>query len=161
MTEPVVIIIPGAPRGKQRPRFSGKSGTAYTPEPTRQYEATVGRLALVAMRGRQRLTGPLHLDLRVHFQIPPSWSKERRESALLGIIRPTSRPDLSNCQKAVEDGMEKIVYDDDAAIVSATTAKVYGAGEAFVVATVKPVSSRRVPESITPEGTHERSNDRP
>ena len=38
------IVIPGEPRGKQRPRFSRRTGATYTPSETVQYEKAVKAL---------------------------------------------------------------------------------------------------------------------
>ena len=146
MNEPVTIVIPGTPHGKGRPRFSARTRTTYTPSATRAYQETVGRMATIEMRGKDFLTGPLHMDMRAHFAVPPSWNKAKRNDALMGSVKPTGRPDVDNLIKAVADGLQGIVYQDDAAIVSVTCSKVYAAGEPFVVATVKPVSNR-VPET--------------
>ena len=35
------FMVPGKPQGKGRPRFSRKSGTAYTPSKTRDYERLI------------------------------------------------------------------------------------------------------------------------
>lgn len=157
MTEPVVFIVPGAPRGKGRARFSGKTGTHYTPAATRSYEQTIGRMAGVAMRGKEPFTGPIHIDMRAHFKIPAYWPAAKREAALRGDLRPTSKPDLDNILKSLSDGMQRIVFDDDAAIVSATCSKVYGAGEPFVAVTVKSVavSVHRVPNNTDTTGRDE------
>jgi len=142
MSETLTIVIPGVPQGKGRPRFSGKSGTAYTPAKTRAYENTVGRLAWLEMRGRAQFTGPLHLEMRAHMPIPASWNRERKNAALLGSLRPTGKPDIDNLLKAIADGLNGIAYADDAAIVSVSCSKVYAAGEPFVVTTIRSVSNR-------------------
>lgn len=157
MIEPVVFVVPGAPRGKGRARFSGKTGTHYTPVSTRAYEQTIGRMAAVAMRGKEPFTGPLHLEMRAHFQIPQYWPAAKRGAALRGELRPTSKPDLDNILKSLSDGMQNIVYSDDAAIVSVSCSKVYGAGEPFVAVTVKSVSVNRVPDNTNSAGRDEHS----
>lgn len=149
MSEPLTITIPGTPQGKGRPRFSGKTRTAYTPAKTAAYEAVVGRMATLGMRGRDQFFGPIHITMRAHMPIPKSWSKAKRDQALLGELKPTSKPDLDNILKAIADGLQGIAYDDDSAIVSATVSKVYAAGEPFVVATIRPAylgAVNRVPE---------------
>lgn len=159
MIEPLVFVVPGTPQGKGRPRFSSKSNTTYTPPNSRAYEATVGRMALVGMRGREQFSGPLHMDMRAHFAIPASWSKDRKTAALLGLLKPTSKPDIDNLLKAVADGMNGIVYADDAAIVSFSCSKVYAAGDGFVAITVRPVS-HRVPSTQLENAEHERAGHR-
>lgn len=146
MTEPLTFVVPGVPQGKGRPRFSGKSRTTYTPANTKAYEATVGRMALVNMRGRDQFNGPVHMDLRAHMPIPASWNKARKEAALLGALRPVGRPDIDNIIKVIADGLNGIAFADDAAIVSVSGSKVYAAGEPFVCVTIKSISSHSVPE---------------
>jgi Holliday junction resolvase RusA-like endonuclease len=157
MSEPVTVVIPGKPQGKARPRFNGRSGV-YTPAKTAAYEEMIGILAKSSMRGKQALTGALHIDLRAVMPIPKSWSKAKRDAAIIGEIRPTSKPDIDNIIKAVSDGMNQIVYEDDAAIASITASKVYGLNP-FVAVTVKSVS-HRVPENQKPESANVGAIDR-
>lgn len=136
MSEPLTIVIQGAPVGKGRPRFG--SGRTYTPVATRNYEAGIALLAKAEMRGRQLLDGPLHLDVRAVFAIPRSWPAGKRALALTGDLRPTIKPDADNIIKVIADGLNGIAYRDDAQLVSGSFAKVYGV-EPFVVATIKSV----------------------
>ena len=143
MSEPITVVIPGIPQGKARARFNGASGV-YTPVKTAAYETAIGILARASMRGKEQLTGALHLEMRAVMPIPKSWSRAKTDAAILGEIRPTGKPDIDNILKAVADGMNKIVYPDDSAIVSVNSSKVYGQ-QSFVVVTVKPVP-HRVPD---------------
>jgi Holliday junction resolvase RusA-like endonuclease len=138
VNEPITIVVPGKPHGKGRPRFNGQH--VYTPVETRNYETTVGLLAQSEMRGRTMMEGPVHLDLRAVFQMPKRWSPAMRAKAITGGIRPLGKPDTDNLIKALADGMNGIVYRDDAQIVSVTATKVYGS-EPFVVATIKSVKA--------------------
>lgn len=158
MSEPVTVIIPGDPQGKARPRFNGRSGV-YTPAKTAAYEEMIGILAKSSMRGKPVLTGALHIDLRAVMPIPKGWSKDKRNAAILGDIRPTSKPDIDNIIKAVSDGMNRIVYADDAAIASINASKVYGLNP-FVAVTVKSVSAAFNQQSDQ-EGAHVGSGHRP
>lgn len=158
MSEPVTVVIPGEPQGKARPRFNSRSGV-YTPAKTAAYEQMIGIIAKSSMRGKSILTGPLHVDLRAVMPIPKSWSKAKRDAAILGEIRPTSKPDIDNIIKAIADGMNQIVYADDAAIASVSASKVYGL-DPFVVVTVKPVSAA-YPQQANQEGAHVGSRHRP
>lgn len=66
---------------------------------------------------RQPIAGPLRMSLFVRMAVPKSWTKRQREDALSGCLRPTSKPDLSNVIKAIEDGLNGVCYLDDAQIV--------------------------------------------
>ena len=58
MTEPVTIVVMGAPVGKGRPRFT-RAGHTYTPDKTRSYEQSVAWAAKAEMGSRQPIDGPL------------------------------------------------------------------------------------------------------
>ena len=106
--EPVTIIVAGAPVPKGRPRMT-RRGFAYTPAATRKYEAR-GRLAAQeAMGDRLPIQGPCRLELRVELAVPASWSQKRKAAALVGDIRPTTRPDIDNYLKAAMDSINSIV----------------------------------------------------
>lgn len=149
MTDPVTIVIPGKPVPKQRPRFNTRTRRTYTPVKTKLYEHLVGMKANREMAGREKLTGPLHLELLAQYTIPKSWPSAKRHAALLGEIAP-SRADVDNIVKSVADACNNIVYRDDAQIVSITARKAYGMQE-FVIATIKPVPNR-VDATMEPAG---------
>jgi Holliday junction resolvase RusA-like endonuclease len=58
--------------------------------------------------------------------VPPAYSKKRTEACLSDVEKHTKRPDLDNVVKAVIDGMDKIVFDNDSQITSIYAKKVYG-----------------------------------
>ena len=120
----VTIVIAGPPTAKGRPRMTRK-GFAYTPAATRKYEAH-GRLAAQqAMDGRPSITAPVRAQIIVDLPVPTSWSMKRRDAALRGDIRPTSRPDTDNYIKAALDSINAIVIADDCLVVELTTVKQY------------------------------------
>jgi Holliday junction resolvase RusA-like endonuclease len=128
----VQIELAGEPRGKGRPRFSRKSGVAYTPAETRNYEAALRIAAQDAMAGRAPLEGPLSVTVAVYVPIPASWSKKRRAQAAAGQIRPTTRPDYDNYLKML-DALNTVVWHDDSQVVSQGFAKVYSDRPRFSV----------------------------
>ena len=125
MSEPVTIVLPGKPRGKQRPFFT-KKGFGFTPKQTRVQEATVKTLAIDAMAGRTPFDGPVALDIVATVEVPASWSKKKRALALDGGMRPTGRPDWDNIGKLFSDSLNGICFRDDAQVVWARVTKVYG-----------------------------------
>ena len=124
----IMFTVYGHPVAKGRPRFStrGKFPVAYTPEKTKTYETEVGMMARAAMGASKALEGALEACIYVTFPIPASYSKKRTEACLSNFEKHTKRPDLDNVVKAVIDGMDKIVFDNDSQITSIYATKVYG-----------------------------------
>lgn len=103
------------------------------------YENRVSAAGHEAMAGRPPLTGSCRITVEARFQIPKSASKKKRADMLAGSILPTKKPDLSNVLKAVEDGLNTIVFSDDAQIVEAFARKIYS-DTPCVVVRVEPLS---------------------
>lgn len=141
--ESVLIVIEGAPFGKQSVRVSTRGGfaTKYMPKETVEYEAECRREASASMRGRPLFSGPVELKLQLFFPIPKSWSKKAREAARLGQIVPTKKPDSSNCLKAVEDGFTGAVWVDDCQVVDHHITKRFSETPC-VIAIVTPLALR-------------------
>src|SRR6266436_7860122 len=112
MTGAVTIIIAGPAVAKGRPRVT-RRGFVYTPAATRKYEAH-GRLAAqLAMNGRAPIAVPVRAEIVINLPVPASWSGKRRDAALRGDVRPTTRPDADNYVKAALDAINEIVVADD------------------------------------------------
>jgi Holliday junction resolvase RusA-like endonuclease len=118
------IVLPGQPKGKGRPRFSRASGRTYTPEETRSYEGQLRWVATLEMRGAAPLLGALTVMVVARMSIPTSFSKKKRADALSGELRPTTKPDWDNIAKML-DGLNKIVWNDDAQIADGRLIKLY------------------------------------
>jgi|SRR5208282_5412055 len=129
---PIRITLPGEPVGKGRPRVRVMQYGVKRPFPqlykdtrTRDYEKALGTMAVLAMRGREPIAGPVHLIVTAYFGIPKSWSDKKSRMAAEGTVRPTGKPDWDNISKCCCDALNKIVWNDDAQIVSASVRKVY------------------------------------
>lgn len=119
----VSFTVPGLPQGKGRARFG--NGRAYTPAKTVAYEGLIALAGQQAMDGRALLEGPLSLVVFAYFPMPKVWGKRRREQAANGADWYAQRPDGDNILKAVSDGLNGVVYKDDAQIALATISKKY------------------------------------
>src|SRR5262249_37399200 len=122
------IELTGQPIGKGRPRFTRtKSGRplVYTPTETRSYERDLAWAAKLAMGTREPTTVPVAIDVSAYLEIPSSWSRAKRESALAGTLLPVGKPDADNLLKIAADSLRGIVLGDDAAIVDASVSKRY------------------------------------
>jgi Holliday junction resolvase RusA-like endonuclease len=126
----VVIVVPGAPRGKGRPRTAVIAGRAqiYTDAKTRSEEGAVRTFAVAAMAEAGEsfpYEGAVILRMCAYRQMPRAFSAKKREAAERGEIVPVSRPDVDNVTKLAADAINGIVLRDDAQIVTAIVHKRY------------------------------------
>jgi Holliday junction resolvase RusA-like endonuclease len=138
MTSPIIIELPGEPKGKGRPRHT-RAGVTYTPAATRSYEASLAWTAAAAMKGRRPLEGPLRLAVEAFMPIPASWSAKKKCAALAGTISPTTRPDCDNLMKVI-DGLNHVCWVDDAQIIDARITKRYDERPRMVI-TITPIEA--------------------
>ena len=122
---PIIITLPGPPRGKGRPRFVRATGRTYTPAATASYEGQLKFAAQRVMGNRPPFDIALDVLFVAVFPVPSSWSKKKQAAALAGEIRPTTKPDADNIIK-VSDALNEVVWKDDKSIVEATIQKFYG-----------------------------------
>lgn len=124
----VTITIPGAIRGKGRPKFSTYGGRprAYTDAKTVTAENWVRTCAAEAMGSRPPMLEALNVTMAIVVEVPKSWSKAKRTAALAGETHPTSKPDIDNTVKLACDACNGIVWGDDAQIVRLQVSKCYG-----------------------------------
>jgi Holliday junction resolvase RusA-like endonuclease len=123
----LVFSMVGLPRGQGRPRATvrGAHATVYKAQKDRKYETSVAKVAMGAMAGRAPFEGPLSVSLRFRMPIPASASKRTKAAMAAGEIAPTTKPDLSNLVKSIEDAMNRIVFADDSQIVRNFNTKIY------------------------------------
>ena len=117
------FTVPGTPQGKGRARFG--NGRAYTPAKTVAYEGLVALAGQQAMEGRDLIEGPVYITVNCFFPIPKSWSKKKRQYAKASLAWHTGKPDASNILKAIEDGLNGVVFKDDSQIAFAKVTKQY------------------------------------
>jgi Holliday junction resolvase RusA-like endonuclease len=126
------FVIPGKPFGKQRPRFSRKSGRAFTPAETVSYERTVGSIAMQHFPAP--ISGPVRLEVHATFKPADSWSAKKRNASL---GRPhVQKPDLDNLVKGVSDALNRIAFADDSQIAEVTCSKEWGECDQIAVSVV-------------------------
>ena len=125
MTFQTTFIVYGQPQGKARPRFT-RTGRAYTPKKTADYEDEIRLMAKAAMGITEPLETPIAAYIYISMPVPQSYSKKRSKDCLDGFERPTKKPDLDNVAKAFLDACNGIVYKDDSQVVSLHVTKVYG-----------------------------------
>lgn len=126
MKPTLLFRVNGMPQGKARPRFT-KQGIAYTPQKTKDYERDIREAALNAaiLQDYEKPDCPIRIHIGAFFATPKSWSKKKREQALLGNLYPTCKPDADNIAKAVCDALNEVAYKDDKQIVECVIRKRY------------------------------------
>jgi Holliday junction resolvase RusA-like endonuclease len=127
--EPRVIEfhVPGIPVAKGRARISTRGGKirSFTPPKTVAFEGLVALAAERAMEGADPLSGPVSLSLFVRLPIAQSWSMKKKLAALSGDLSPCGRPDIDNYVKAIADGGNGILWNDDGQITVLLATKRY------------------------------------
>ncbi len=117
---------------KGRPRFARIGGyvRTYTDKKTHAFEESVGVIAQAAMQKQGFLRvgadeGSVAVQIRCFFEPPKRWPARRRKLLVTNRIPMTKKPDVDNAAKSILDGMNGIVYDDDALISSLLVEKWY------------------------------------
>lgn len=117
------------PVEQARPRAVrfGTGVRMYDPKKVAVYKKQLGYLARHEMqeRGLKPFDGELAVRFEFYRQVQSSLSKTERARRLSGVHRPTVKPDLSNYIKALEDGLNGIIWIDDNRIVQIVAEKKY------------------------------------
>lgn len=117
------------PVEQARPRATrmGKGIRLYDPKKVNVFKKRLGLLAKQQMldRGLDPFDGPLEVRMGFYRPVQASLSQKERARRLSGVHRPTVKPDLSNYIKALEDGLNGIIWIDDNRIVQIVAEKKY------------------------------------
>lgn len=121
------FIVPGQAVPQQRTGRTVINGriVSYDPQKSRDFKQLV-RMVAYQHAPQQLLDGPLIVTIDVIKDIPKSYSAKRRQAAIEGKIRPTSKPDNTNYAKGIEDALNKVIWNDDSSIVTLVVRKWYG-----------------------------------
>lgn len=107
-------VVPGEAVPQGRPRFG--HGRAYDPPKSRKYKDKVRCIARCSAP-ESPTKCPVRLTLVIYRGVPNSWSKCKQARAIADEIRPTTKPDVSNVLKGIEDALKGVWYEDDSQIV--------------------------------------------
>jgi Holliday junction resolvase RusA-like endonuclease len=124
----VTIDVKAIPQ--DRPRACHRNGItwAYKTKRNKDFEKYIADQVIAAMdsEGVNMITDiPVYLSVDIKKSIPKSWTKKKAKAALNGDILPTSKPDVSNYYKLIEDALNGILYADDSQIVAQQSSKSY------------------------------------
>jgi Holliday junction resolvase RusA-like endonuclease len=117
----ITLTIPGPPVGKQRARVT-RTGHAYTPPATVNYEALVKQTFAAKYPDFVPMAGPVRMGLWI--MLMPS--KETARKIKKGIkVYPTIKPDVDNVLKIIADALSGLAFVDDKQIVESDLSKHY------------------------------------
>ena len=128
--ESIAFTVPGRPVPKGRPRFNRRTGNAYTPAKTREYEKLVATKAAEAAIGRELpLTGPVAVQLTFDYTKGAMLARVKLLPASPLQSWHTARPDIDNVTKAILDGISKAgLLSDDAQVCFLCVSKIKRGG---------------------------------
>lgn len=125
--------IPGQIIGKARPRMNTRTGRAYTPPKTKNYEFTAKQWFTIKYPNFKTLEGRIKVTIIAYFDIPKSISKKKEAEMLNQNISPTKKPDIDNITKIVLDSMNKIAFKDDTQVTELVVEKRYSKEEKLYI----------------------------
>jgi Holliday junction resolvase RusA-like endonuclease len=117
------LVYYGTPKAQARPR-TGASGFFY--DPSSGLKAwLVQQLRDQLPKGFRLIESEVQIFARFYREPTKSMSKAHIVLAELGRVLPSTKPDTDNYMKLVQDALNKVVYKDDATIVTILAEKFY------------------------------------
>lgn len=111
--------------GKARPRMNTRTGKAYTPTNTKNYEHFLRQWFIREYPNFTTIETRVKVTIIAYFGIPKSTSKKKEAEMLANIISPTKKPDADNIIKIVLDAMNKFAFKDDTQVTKLEIEKKY------------------------------------
>jgi Holliday junction resolvase RusA-like endonuclease len=111
--------------GKARPRMNTRTGRAYTPTKTKNYEYFLRQWFIREYPNFKTIESRVKVTVIAYFDIPKSTSKKKQKQMLDCEIFPTVKPDTDNIAKSILDSLNGIAYLDDKQVVKLEVEKYY------------------------------------
>jgi len=128
----MIFIIHAVPKPKGRPRVT-RSGHAFTPKATREYEKLIVSEWNIQHGKATPIENPIAVRVMFYMPIPKATSNKARERMAAGLEVPAKKPDIDNLLKAVLDALNGKAYHDDNQIVEISAKKLYSTEPKTVV----------------------------
>ena len=116
------------PQGRPRAARMGAGVRMYDPPKSKAYKQMVAAKVRSYMKinGIEMMEEPLIVHLNFYFKPPKSYTKKKLKLIEEGKLYYTKLGDVDNLAKGLLDGCNKLLFKDDAQIVSLTSSKYYG-----------------------------------
>ena len=116
------------PQGRPRAARMGAGVRMYDPPKSKAYKQMVAAKVRSYMKinGIEMMEEPLIVHLNFYFKPPKSYTKKKLKLIEEGKLYYTKLGDVDNLAKGLLDGCNKLLFKDDAQIVSLTSSKHYG-----------------------------------
>ena len=116
------------PQGRPRAARMGAGVRIYDPPKSKAYKQMVAAKVRSYMKinGIEMMEEPLIVHLNFYFKPPKSYTKKKLKLIEEGKLYYTKLGDVDNLAKGLLDGCNKLLFKDDAQIVSLTSSKHYG-----------------------------------
>lgn len=111
--------------GKARPRMNTRTGRAYTPTKTKNYEYFLRECFINEYPDFKTIETRVKVTIIAYFDIAKSTSKKKEAEMLLQNVSPTKKPDIDNIVKVVLDAMNKFAFKDDTQVTKLEVEKKY------------------------------------
>ena len=138
MKEPsaaTIIMLPGTPQTKLRPRFSKRKGKTRTYDEQTSEKQTVKWQLKARMRDRSPLEGALWVKMTFVFKRPKSRERLKEQWH-------TVKPDLDNLIKWIGDVGNGTLWHDDKQIARIEATKIYGEEPSTIIEVGKLTDER-------------------
>lgn len=120
----MIFEIEPVEQARPRAAYIGRRIIMYDPEKVKKFKKELSQLAKIHYRD-EPLDGALEIEIYFYRQVQKSLSKKECARRLSGEHRPTVKPDLDNYIKSALDGLNGILWTDDARIVNLHAHKYY------------------------------------
>lgn len=127
------ITIAQEPHGKGRPRM-GRGKRLYTPQKTVAFENIIAgevKNSIEKQKLGPPLLGPVSVVVTFGLKMPNAMSRRKKQQCRDLKLFPNKKPDIDNCEKAIFDAIQGLLFADDKQVVNSESYKVYS-DESFI-----------------------------
>lgn len=150
MSMSIYFIVWGDPKAEKRHRSTavktsfGWKARSYSPRANHENKACIRKAAVESLPPDfDLLDGPLELTVVCWMEQPESKKVKnllrQKTEALLKKLFPVGKPDCDNLVKPIKDACNKVVWTDDARVVSEHVYKRYTSGRPCTEVWIRPV----------------------